>query len=348
MIVFIIILLVMICSGLSAAGENRFFPDYSSQAKTKTINGIFTILIFFSHGISYLRMDGALDIPYFTMRRFMEQLVVVPYLFFSGYGIVESIRREKGFVYVREMPYKRLFRIWFHFSIAITLFVVLQIGIYERGYSIKDIFLAYTGWTSIGNSAWYMFAIFSLYIMVMVAFFVFRKSNVLAVFATCVLAIVYVLLMEKNGPSIYYYNTVLCFPLGMIFSLVKKWIDKIFMKNDVVWVSGFTFTVAAFIWFSENKGESFTHYTLFTFFAMATLLLFMMKVEIKSTVIDWFGNHAFSFFILQRLPMIVLNNEGYAKNGYFFLIVSFFATIALSTVFDATTGKIDSLLFRNK
>ena len=43
-----------------------------------------------------------------------------------------------------------------------------------------------------------------------------------------------------------------------------------------------------------------------------------------------------------------LREFGYNKNGYFFIIVSFFGTVFLSVIFDAFTDKLDSIIFKNK
>ena len=110
MLVYIFILIAIICSGLTAAKKNEFFKDYCSPKNTATINGIFSVLIFLSHSVQYVKLDGVLDAPYFDLRSFLGQLVVVTYLFYSGYGIMESARK-KGTAYIKAMPKNRLFKL---------------------------------------------------------------------------------------------------------------------------------------------------------------------------------------------------------------------------------------------
>ena len=107
MLVFVFTLIVLICSGLSVAKKNEFYSDYCSPKNTNTINAIFSILIFLSHAVTYVKLDGVLDAPYFEFRSFLGQLVVVTYLFFSGFGIMESIKK-KGTPYVKAMPKKQV------------------------------------------------------------------------------------------------------------------------------------------------------------------------------------------------------------------------------------------------
>ena len=62
------------------------------------------------------------------------------------------------------MPANRIGKTFFDFSIAIFLFLIVDVCLRIK-YSISDIILAFTGWTTVGNSNWYMFAIFTLYII---------------------------------------------------------------------------------------------------------------------------------------------------------------------------------------
>ena len=285
-------------------------------------------------------MEGVFDQPYLDIRKFLGQLVVVTYLFFSGYGIMESIKK-KGTDYVKKMPVNRLFKLWYHFAIVVVMYVIVSNGILKKGYPIKDIILAFTGYATVGNSNWYLFVIFAMYITVIVSFLIFRKNKILAVVLASVISVAFVIVEKKvlDLPS-QYYNTVCCFPAGMIFSLLKPYIDKILMKNDIIWFTAFSVGIAVFAYFSLNRNEGLVYYTLFTLTALAVVVMFMMKANIQHSVLDWFGQHIFSFFILQRIPMLLIRHLGFANREYFFIITSFFGTIFLCVLFDAATDNV--------
>ncbi len=345
MIFFVLILAFIICSGLTAKGKNEFFSDYCSPKNTSTINAIFSVLIFLSHSTQYITLNGTFDAPYLSMRKFLGQLVVVTYLFYSGYGIMESIKK-KGTPYVKAMPKQRLLKTWLHFAVVIAIFGIVQIGVCSKSYDIKHILLSLTGYTSLGNSNWYMFVTFAMYIVVIVAFLMFKKNNVLAVAGVWVLSFLLIAWEVKMGLATTFYNTLLCFPLGMTFSLIKPFIDKITMKNDLTWFACMAISVYGFLYFSQNRNHSEIYYVLFTFTAMAVVLMLTMKVNVSHSVLDWFGEHIFSFFILQRIPMILLRDFGYAKNSYVFVVLSFFATVLLSMLFDTAMKKLDRKAFK--
>jgi hypothetical protein len=139
--------------------KNEFHIDYCSPKNTNTINAIFSILIFLSHAGTYVKLDGTLDAPYFELRSFLGQLVVVTYLFFSGFGIMESIKK-KGMPYIKAMPKNRFFKLWYHFAIVILLYTLVSVGIMGRRYSFSKWILSFIGLKSIGNSNWYLFVTF--------------------------------------------------------------------------------------------------------------------------------------------------------------------------------------------
>ena len=153
---FAIFFVVMINNRLK--GTNAFFTDYSSPAQTTSINGIFVLLVFLSHAAQYVKLNGVMDKPYDLLKTFLGQLVVVTFLFFSGYGMMESIRK-KGKAYVKSIPGRRLFKVWYHFAIAMIFYVILNLSL-GRSYGVKTTLLAFTGWSSIAEYK-YLFVVIS-------------------------------------------------------------------------------------------------------------------------------------------------------------------------------------------
>lgn len=347
MLIFAFILICIIFVDIQSAGKNEFYNDYCSPKQTTSINGIFVILVFFSHATQYLKLNGPLNTPYATFKGYIGQLIVVTFLFYSGYGIMESIKK-KGIDYVKSIPWKRFFRIWYHFAIAVGLYVVWCLA-FNKDYPISRYLLTFTGWESIGNSNWYMLSMFVLYIAVFIAFIIFRKSNLAAIALTAVLAFSFILFERKMNMPGYYYNTLMCFIVGMLFSLVKPYFDKIFLKNDVIWVIGMGAVCGLFIFFGTKRNISVIYYTLWAILFAVLVLFVTMKAKIQNSILDWFGHHVFSIYILQRLPMSTLQQFKFNETRPFaFLIISFVSTIVIAIIFDAAMEKIDSLIYNRK
>ena len=79
-----------LCYGVKY-GKN---PDYLSKKQTTAIKGIFVLLVFFGHITQYITMGSA----YERIVTSIGQLVVVMFLFYSGYGIMCQImtKNDRG------------------------------------------------------------------------------------------------------------------------------------------------------------------------------------------------------------------------------------------------------------
>ncbi len=347
MLIFVFIVALIVFYEMKIADSNEFHKDYISPKSTKAVNGLFTMLIFLSHSVQYIDLDGALDTPYTTMKSHLGQMVVVTFLFYSGYGIMESIKK-KGTDYVKSIPTKRFFKVLYHMAIAVTMFVVLNLVLGIK-YDLKRILLAYTGWTSIGNSNWYIFAVLVLYVITFISFMVFRKNHYFAAVAVTVLSAAYVYILMVYDIDSWYYDTVIMFAMGMWYSLLREKIERVVMKNDLIYlIVGGSAVALYYLFFLKRKG-GIEWYTAWAIMFMALVVLFTMKMKIGNRILDWFGSHIFSVYILQRIPMIILKHFGLNESHkYAFIVVSFFATIVLAAVFDTVIARLDNMIYKPK
>lgn len=155
MIIFVFIIAAVVLYGIKPAEKNQYY-DACSHRQTSMINGIFTMLILVSHASMYMDYGGVwIDDAYGEFRSYLGQFVVAPFLFYSGFGIMESIAK-KGNNYVKSIPQKRFFKVWYHFALALIPFVILDV-MWSDNISISNILLSFTGYKNMGNSSWYMF-----------------------------------------------------------------------------------------------------------------------------------------------------------------------------------------------
>ena len=337
---------MIIISGLNAKSKNEFFTDYCSPKNTSTANAVFSVLIFISHGVTYIDMNNSLDDAYLGIKTFLAQGVVVTYLFYSGFGIMESIKK-KGYNYVKRMPIDRFFKLWYQFALMLCLFIITNLFM-KKNFSITDNLLAFTGFTSIGNDNWYLFVTFALYIIVFISFIICRKHHNFAIIGVFVLTCAFILFEIKLELPRRYFDTILCFPLGMLYSQLKPIIDKIVMKNDILWIVITTAVFTVCMFGSQNRDEHLIFRMLFMCSAPIFITLLMMKIQCRSTILDWFGNHIFSFFMLQRIPMRLLEYLGFNHSPYLFICLAFFGTVFLSTIVDEIIAKLDKVIFKKQ
>lgn len=190
-----------------------------SKEQTTCINGIFVMFVFLSHFGQYETM------PWNHLLLAIGQLMVAPFLFYSGYGIMEQIKR-RGVAYIDGMPRKRILKFYIHFCMALCIYLVLSF-LLGKEYSFVRIVLSFTALSSIGNSNWYVFAILAMYSIVYISFKQFKKHSM----TSCVLfTILYIVMMDVIKDQAWWYNIILCFPAGMILSKYKDRVCSIIQK----------------------------------------------------------------------------------------------------------------------
>lgn len=353
MIFFVLILLLLIFNGAEFAPPNEFARDYISKDKTSAIKGIFVVLILFSHGKQYMALGGVYDDPYLALQGHLGQMVVAMFLFYSGYGLMESIKR-KGYDYVRSIPLKRFPSVLLNFDIAIVLYLILGMFL-GKVFGIKTILLAFIGWESVGNSNWYMFAIFALYILTFFAFLCkkfirWKHVDLVCIAILTVLTVALVYAEMKLGQPSYWYNTLILFVLGFYYSYFKNTIEKLVMKNDITYFLALLAVVCVYIAaFIIKRSGGIEEYTLWAVAFTLLVVILTMKISVNNQLLVWLGQHVFSIYILQRIPMTILHSFGLSEtNKYAFLIISIAATLLLAALFDSLTARLSGLIWKER
>lgn len=347
MIFFLMFIGFIIAANAKILSKDNFHEEYLSIENTKNVKGLFVILVLFSHYVQYVTLDSVWDKPYLELRSHLDQMVVVPFLFYSGYGIMKSIQK-KGISYVKSIIQKRLPKVWFEFCVAVLLFWIVDLAL-GKVYPIKRVLLSLTGWESIGNSNWYILGMLILYVLTYFSF-VFLKENctkrdeVFGCLLLTVFTIAVVCVFIKAGKPQYYYNTLIVFSFGAWYALFQNKIELL-IKTDFQYIIALAGSVCIYCWTYLNRWNyGVESYTVWT--AMFTVMLLMVtrKLSFKSNILMWFGDHVFSVYILQRIPMMILQRMGIAENHrYMFLIMSIVLTMVLALVFERFVEKMRSM-----
>lgn len=325
--------------------KDGFCPDYIAQRNIQPIKGIFILLVFISHFVQYVTLTGVWDAPYFEVRKFLGQLVVVPFLFYSGYGMAESIR-VKGMTYVRGMPSKRIAKVLFQFGIAVLLFLLLQFA-RGRHYEWDHLLLSFTGWVSVGNSNWYIFAIVCMYLITWLSYFIFRKGKLPPLLCATLLIGVYIVVMKLVKDQELWCNTVLAYLAGMWFAAYREKFEKVVFSGNREYYAYLLVTLAAFLFARQYWAKLWVYGLTSVLFALLMVLI-TAKFQITNRFLAYCGEHLFSLFILQRIPMIALDNTAIEQHPYLYLIVCLVLTFAMSAVFDDLTAKAWTALTSRK
>lgn len=351
MSIIILVYFILCLSGIKFARSGEIFTDYMSKEKTSAINGIFTILVIFRHIGGYVSYNGAYDSWYNAVNGKVSQLIVTTFLLYSGYGVMESIKK-RGPMYIKSLPVKRALKLLIHFDLAVILFIITN-QIISVDYSISDTLLAFTSWTSVGNSTWYVFAILYLYIITWLAFSIFKKNYYIAAALVSLLCIPYISIIWslKEGTWV---NTIFCYPLGIIYSLCHEYIEKLLSGKKfgtILYSLSLTSCLIVFFLAYERRLYRIWFHEIWAMAFCGLVVLLTMRVQIYNGMLSFLGKHVFSIYILQRIPMRIFTSQLINLSGqrYMFFFMSLTCTITLAIIFDFLTNYIDQILFdKNK
>lgn len=324
------------------ADENQFWNDYCSPARTTALKGIFVVVVFISHFRGYVTM-GEQDALAIDVVSFLGQLMVTPFLFYSGFGVAESIQK-KGIGYVRKIPVHRALKTLLHFDVAVLMFCVLNL-VLGKEIVMTDLLQALVCWGSIGNSNWYIFTMVCLYLITAAAFFVFGKSKYAALSVTTVLSAVYIVLLAQFKQD-WWYNTVFCYILGMWYSALRPYIEKVVCRNDLLYCTALLIVFYVFCQSSRIHWISSWVYQIHGMVFMILVVGISMKLRLDNSLLQFLGRHTFGIYILQRIPMIYFTETGLFENKSIILFVlCFLSTCILTLVFEKLVGCVDRVLF---
>lgn len=349
MVIFLIALALLCLVGIKFSFKEGF-SDYMSPGKTGSIKGIFVIIVLLSHVRQYVTLDSSpMNAPFKDFMIFLGQLMVVMFMFYSGYGVFLGLKNKPG--YVKTLPAKRILKVLLHYDIAVLIFYLVGLCLGEN-YSFKKLLLSLIGLDAVGNSVWFIFTIIILYALTFIAFIFAGKHTTRATVAMTVLSIAAVLALRVlKGKEYWWYDTLMCYPLGMWFAILKPYIDKIALPNFNRWFActasialGFAFLMYLLPFYGRRR-LIFMPAAL----AFALLIAFVsMRVSVDNSALQWFGKRVFGIYILQRIPMNILSHFGANENPFLFAAACFAITIVLAEIFERCMDKLDGALHLGK
>lgn len=326
------------------------FDDYMSLQKTGSVKGIFVIIVLLSHLRQYITLDNsALNLPFKNFMNFFGQLMVVMFLFYSGYGVLLGIMKKDG--YVKSIPAKRVLKVLLHFDIAVLIFYAVGLCL-GKNYPVKRLLLSLIGLNGLGNSIWFIFVIIVLYMLTFAAFIFVKKRVVLGTAIMTALSFAAVLVIMKwKGSEYWWYDTVMCYPLGMWYAIAKPKIDKIILPDFNKWLACTAAAGTVFFFMKKLMPAYGNSRGIFipTALLFAVLVAFLsMRISVDNGILRWFGKRVFGIYMLQRIPMIILSHFGLNDKSFLFSAACFALTVIIAEIFERVMDKLDIVLHLSK
>ncbi|RRK10775.1 hypothetical protein D1831_05580 [Lactiplantibacillus garii] len=322
---------------------NRGQSVYLNHSVTKTINGLFILLVVFSHFMTYVPFDTQYAALTNLWMACKGELIVTTFLFFSGFGIMEQLKK-RGPGYINTFPVKRILFVWIKFIVAVTIFLLLG-RLLGWHHSLQRVILAYFGLATVGNSGWYVFAILLMYILTYTMFKLFKNRHVAAIGGVLVGCLVYIALASGKLPD-FYYETILCYVAGLYYSEKQATIYSFINQSWQHYLGVFGAMLILFVttYFGCYLSAGTIHYVFYQIAAVAFVVLFVllaMKVRFQNRLLAYLGGPAlFSIYMLQRIPMAVGQRTVLVNDPLTYFLVVISSTVILGWGFDLAVDHV--------
>ena len=342
MIFFYVLLFIVVFLSLRCK-KNK---DYLSVQQTNAIKGIFIWLVFMGHIMPYITkvipFELFVDKAATGIVSILQQLVVVPFMFYSGYGVMNSIK-NKGVQYVDSIPRKRLLNTMLNVGVAVLFYVLLNL-ILNIPMDFKHILFSFVCWESVGNDSWYIFTICFCYITSFITYklFGYSKRSLIANFA--VLFVFAIVISRFKGS--WWYDTCFAYCAGCLYCFYKDRVEKVINSNylfySVFW--GGIWVASYIVMLKVQIAKSLVFMNICSICFSMFMVILTMRFQLKSKVLEWSGKSLFPLYIYQRIPMIILSviDGGYLVSNfkYLYVIMSALVLLILTNLYKCINIKI--------
>lgn len=288
--------------------------QYLGKEQANAIKGFFILFLTVGHIISVLFRNGLYPSGLGNgiereIHLLVGQLVVVMFLFFSGYGVSESILKDndgsRG--YLKSFPKKRILKTWLNYAVGIAIFLILS-PVTGKEMVWKDIPMYFLAQQSIGAPTWYIFIIIVCYALTWTTASIFKKSRFWCV-ASLTVSLSFVALVLVFFKEVYWYNTILSYAFGFFYSQYKPELES-FLKRH--WLISFIITIFCFFIFYELQKVTpqLISYNLLSLTFALFFVLLSMKVKFGNKAVNWCGSHLFPIYMYQGIFFHSLMNIG--------------------------------------
>ena len=312
MSLYYIAILIAIVASIKWRRSDSIEEDFLDRSETSVINGVCILLVFVGH-IDYYFLskvgyvyDGFADMYYLWCNAHLHQLHVVPFLFFSGYGVTESIGRRVG--YVSGMFKTRILATWLNYAIAVGVFAVANI-VLCTGIPVVRMFATLTCFQGIGNPTWYIFCILSCYLASFVAAKVsarFSLGRTGGVFVLSLLLLGYYFFALKFGRHSGWYNTSWAYLAGCFLSVFK---NSALRFARAYYYPLLVATFASFVVFYLFGSDRFALANNCAGVSMmCVILLATMKIRLDSRFLRFMGAGVYPIYLYHTLLFLIVRN----------------------------------------
>lgn len=302
--------------------------NYMSKEYTNCLRGIFAILVVFHHLHQYTELLSGEYIG--TILQTLGFLCVAMFFFFSGYGLMFSSDKEN---YINSFLKKRFVPLYLFYVILIILYGLWTL-LLEKQLSFQRVVRSFLFGGTIVTNGWYMQATFIAYLLFYFCFKIFKKKQIkIASFGIAI--IVYSVFCILFNLNIFWYQTIPCMLLGMVFCYKKNTIDVLLKRHSwlILILNAILFSGCFLLSILSNIDVIFNVlYTLFfVCFAITLSYILYNTPIIKNKFFELCGRYSLEIYVSHGFFLRLIKLK-YIENKFLYIAVVIVGTVLVSIV----------------
>lgn len=224
------------------------------------------------------------------------------FLFLSGYGMYYSINKKESISlgYIANKMTKLLLPYWY----AWIVYAIIMISVPSISFSSVDVVSNFfTLGMPLGESNWFFRVIVGVYLLSFIVFKIVNKWNFRILIIT-ILSAFYMGLMLFHHYGSFWYNTILCYPMGLLFAHNKQIIEGFYSKKYFGMFLLLSLVLLFFIYYHLSSLISIVLSVVFSL-ACAYILQF---VKFNTRCLRFIGINSLLFYFMQAPSLRCLDN----------------------------------------
>lgn len=301
----LLLIFLIICTRQLKNNDNEFMNKESTDA----IRGLSIIIIILNHYCQVVQDNSYIG------RAFMYSgsISVGFFFFISGYANYLSIKRNNQGI---EWLKKRII------NICSVVLIILFIYYIHSLFRNSDYYNMYS---FIISGRWYIKVLLITYVIFYLNFTYMKRYNVILLW---IISILYIIIMKKIQYPSFWYNSILCFPLGVLLAKHKKTVIDVLKKLNKLIIIPF------FIVFAILEVKAISEYSKYeiavsiSFIALITIYSYYFKI--KSKILSVIGIYSLEIYLCHSDIIKILYREYKIPNDYKMFIIVIITTMIMS------------------
>lgn len=326
LLVFLLLPLYLVLNSKICRVKN--IDIFLDKNNTSILRGLSVIIIFIHHLVRQFQGDSLLKACFINV----GFLAVTIFLFVSGYALKTQFNKKDN--YLKGFFINKVLRLIIIFIISDILITILYNIFTQKKYGVliflKNLLMLKF---SDGRQLWFVFIIIFDYVIFYIAnkFFDNKKSTYLIFLAT----ILYIIPFVITNKDVHWYNTAICFPLGVAIADYKREIFSFLNKRYCInIISSFILIILGIYLFQAKSIEIIQFFVPIVFIWF--ILCILIKVNLNGRYLKFMDTISFEFYLVHLgiLKMILKENS---ENSSIYIVIVFLISILISWLINRIT-----------